>query len=230
VSSFPNHKRIVFGGTFFTSEIWSCGINMSDAGAVTDDARRNWCTSYLSAVAAHVKTWFQWNTSGFSSQCRLTFCKVNAVGEDGKYLDQESNTWDYPAPLAPGTLAGAAHSWAPPQIALAVSLRTGLRAGRGSVGRVFIPCAQLDTVGSGASPYVSATQALSVATAMKDFIHLLNAVDPDLVKAQVCVVSKSNATHGAKTTDVNAVRIGNAFDTIQTRRNKLRETYQEIAV
>jgi len=225
--AFPNHLRLVWGGTFFTSEIWSMGITLDDTGFATDQARTVFCTDNLEACATAVSTWWASTSSGGSSAAKLTWCKLNAVGEDGKYISQESEIWNYVSPVNAGAFASAVHPWAPAQIALVISLLSDKRAGRGSHGRVFLPCAQFNTDGGVASPFLTSGTPTTIAAGFKDLVNDINAIGgggPD-----VCIVSKSKDGPfvPAMTTKVTRVRVGNAFDTMQSRRNRLRETYAE---
>lgn len=118
------------------------------------------------------------------------------------------------APALAGTGAGAA---LPPQTAICVSLRTALptRAGRG---RFFLPAPIVAESSSGRLASTAQGQVLAAVTGM------LQSMQSDLYP--VVIMHRDDLT----TTLVTSVDVGDVFDTIRRRRDKLVEARVSAAI
>jgi len=153
-----------------------------------------WAGTALIASAAHVET-----------------IKLNEIGLDGKYTQPTTVQYDYPTPLAgTGSLAF------PPQVAMAVTLDTGLRRGRAHQGRFYLPLPAMSVATSG---FISVADQNAAALTIKNF---LTAVQNNVPGVQVGVTSSLGT--GEQNT-VTAFRLGRVMDTIRSRRTSLPEGY-----
>lgn len=219
------HAVLQWGGTLPGSEIWSCSMRMG--GPVTGDGGisfpthsdlAGWLAGYVKDALA---AWMLRNTSFVSSACKMTYAKLNAVDQNGHYLDPTTNVYYWPTPVSG---AGANPPQYPQQCSWAISLATGLQRGPAHRGRFYspMPTPLLDNV----TGLVSTANALSAATSAAQLVVALGDT-PGLDSAfpwKVLVMSKTGAT-GA-THPVTAVEVGRVIDTQVRRRNALVEGYQ----
>lgn len=221
-----NHYRLTWGGTSWTTEIWSMGLNLiSPVGlplAVMDD----WCTRSIDDAWADVKAW--WGVSGGNGAgqaYKLEWVKLNAIGGDGKQHTNPTVQKAVSPAVTPAAFAPLGGS-ALPQIALALSLGTGLRGKRGVRGRVYLPAAQYTMV-SASSPYIDPSAITGISTKFKNFLTSINdwpGIDGDA--PEVAVVSTVEPVAHV----VTNIRVGNVHDTQRSRRNSIKEVYTETAL
>lgn len=143
----------------------------------------------------------------------LKTIKMNLIGEDGRYVDDDTTLYDFPGQgIVPSPTAKQAM-----QIATVVSLQAAADRGLASKGRFYIPA----PAAGPQSPEMTMAQTdqLAVVTAGRTFINALNAASGDW---QVGLVSNVGA---GREREVTRVRVGRAFDTIRSRRNKVTEEY-----
>lgn len=235
-----DHFLLAWGGSFYTTEQWSCSLRFSKGGLTmpgpTQNDRIAFAADKLDEVATKVKA-YHTGPHGLSHQAWLSYVKFNAINTAGHYASAVSNTYDVtPRGVPTGFMTPGGQAPAlPPQLALAVSLRTGLRSGRGAFGRVFLP-PQVLTLESEA-PYITAAATGAIATHFADFINSLNNWSGlDLGQGpRVSILSRERIPDpdddtplphaDPETTPVTEIRVGNIYDTITRRRNQLREVY-----
>lgn len=167
-------------------------------------------------VPPAIVTAFQtyWGVNGvISSQALLRSIKLNEIGTDGRYVNDDTVEHEFTGTPP----AGPSLPNYPPQIALAVSLRTDAARGRAHAGRFYIPSpsAAMQT-GTGT---ISGSAQSTVSQASKELLDACNAA---LVGWRVAVVSKVGS--GAQR-PVLEVAVGAALDTIRSRRTDLAEAY-----
>lgn len=221
-----NHYRLTWGGTAWSTEIWSMGLNMVQPEPESLPAMSEHCADVIGDVATAVKAW--WGVSGGNgagSVYKLEWVKFNAVGSDGKQHTNPTVQAAVSPTITPSAFSPLGGS-ALPQVALALSMGTGLRGKRGVRGRVYLPPANFTMV-SGSSPYIDPAQISSVATKFKNFLDDLNNWPGfDGTAPEVHVVS----TVAPISHKVTSVRIGNVYDTQRSRRSAIKETYTELAL
>jgi len=199
--------RYVCSGTLFTSEQWSYSmafVNKDDATPGTPPA-----TVPMSIVNA--TNIFFTSTGLISQNVSLDTIKLNQIGTDGKYTEADTVQYDF----SPVT-KGASSTGTAPQVALAITLDTGLRRGRASRGRFYLP-----TPGYQASPTggLSNSQQNAVLASVTTYLTALNAA---MVGYRLGVVSDLGS--GTQHYVTNA-RVGQVLDTIRSRRRSIPENY-----
>lgn len=142
---------------------------------------------------------------------KLSMIKLNLIGTDGRY---ESDSETVLHELVP-PVAGAAGYGTPPQIALAISLRTAKSRGRAHAGRFYIPSGH--TVGSNGQ--ITQLQVDTVVAAATTFLEELAAALPGwrpYVMSNIGTGARNEVTH---------VSVGRVLDTIRSRRRSIPEGY-----
>nr|CRY96819.1 hypothetical protein [uncultured prokaryote] len=153
-----------------------------------------------------------------SSDARLETLKLNEIGTNGRYTSQTTVLYDYPSPIA-----GASGLTPPAQVALAISLVTPIRRGRAARGRFYLPLPGFPVLGSGGG--VTTPGAFSAGhqvAAANAAAALLNDINDAVDGYAVGVTSDIGLGTQQIVTDV---RVGQIYDTIRSRRNKLPENY-----
>jgi hypothetical protein len=148
-----------------------------------------------------------------SNTVALTTLKLNEIGTDGRYVGDETVLYDFDPPIV-----GSAATIYPPQVALAVSLRTAITRGRAHAGRFYMPAPAVPIGGNGK---IQPSTQESLLNTLKTF---LDDVNEAMAPWQVGVTSKIGA--GAQQR-VTHVALGQVFDTIRSRREKFDEAYIE---
>lgn len=177
----------------------------------------------LDAVAAAVRAW--WVNAGAGvgpaaiSSARLTSIKLNRIGPDGRYMDNEAMEHVFTTP-APGTNNGTVAA----QLSLAATLRTAVTRGRGSKGRIYLP-PTFSVQSIGADGRVTASAATVHANSVKALITAVN--NEYLAIGRVGVASDAGA---GRFEHVTHVSVGRVVDTIRSRRSALDEDYQDVTV
>jgi hypothetical protein len=203
------HLYLQWGGKLPGLETWSCGLRMAAAGAFTslDPA------GMLSGVTTAVQNYHTAANTLISSQAKLSFVKLNAINEAGHYIEQST----YESVLA--DLAGGLTptNGVPNQLALAISLTTGVSRGPAHRGRFYLP---LPAMALGSDGLVTTTHRDLVKGTTTTFINALNAVNTNY---DVAVFSRKSgaAAHRVVTGHV----IGRAVDTQRRRRRKVLEAW-----
>lgn len=201
--------RLVALGTTYQTETFAFGVSLIEATLPTPEAPTEVSDEVVAAVSAFFQT-----TGMISASCHLTALKLNLIGTDGKYVNDETVVRELDPPVA-----GSGSNNPPPQNALAITLDTGLRRGRAHAGRFYVPCFSSGLTSSGVLGSAVAGIYATNAGIMLD--NLNDALAP----WQVGVVSDlgSGAQHR-----VTAVRVGQVIDTIRSRRTSLPEGYVSV--
>ena len=178
----------------------------------------------LAAVAADAAAWFALSAvSGgpaFIFAAKLASIKLNRIGTDGRYVDNEAQEHVYTTPIA-GDAGGTNIA---PQLSSVVTLKTAIERGRGSKGRVYlVPSAHITSLGTDGR--LTTTQATAVATGMKNLIDRLNTTYSLVGRVGVA----SNAGAG-RFEHVTHLAVGRVLDTMRSRRASLAEDYQELVI
>ena len=153
--------------------------------------------------------------AGFLQNVRLTGVKLNLIGPDGRYAQDETGEYTLPAPVA-GTMGADA----PAQLSMVITLQSAIARGRGSKGRMYLPPSE-PVVQVSSDGRVSAARALQQAVAVEYLINLLNAHYAGT--GMVGVASDQGAGVFAPVVEV---RCGRVVDTVRSRRSSLDEDYQ----
>jgi len=197
----------IFGPLTAPVEIFSFGMNLMNPIAPAGPANA------IDSYAAAAQAFFGSAGSYIGEQCVLTQVKLAQINPAGTYLA--------PAEVRNVNTTGGANSGPihPPQVAWVVSLnaRTDTRHQKG---RFYLPGPRVAIVG--ATQRTAQTAPGEVASTVQTFLRAINAVDS---ARPVIVASKSGLN-----TIVTSVRVGDVVDTMRTRRDKLRETYSELAL
>lgn len=228
--SWPKHYLLTFGGVFWTDEIWQMGLRLNrqePAGIpVSDSVMKSFAANHLEDAATAISTWWGVANCGASRKAILNWVKFNAIDEQGHYLDQENtNLHTLSSPVTPQSFSPLGTETIP-QAALCLSLRTAASRGPSSHGRIYLPPQQY-VYGTG--PRIDSTARTNILTAFKNFLDDLNnwpGIDPPDAPV-VCVVS--NVGDGSAK-PVTHVMLGDLYDTHQTRRHKIRETYTSLTL
>lgn len=199
-----------YGGEIVVNTLWvqedQASVLGPDVSAQTiaDRVRDAWSTMILTGYGTGGGMQTQ-----FKSAALFTSVDCYAVDSEGKATAQAS------AAFAP-TISGTGGSGLPPQVALVVTLLTGVP-GRSGRGRMFLGnLAYPNALVSGrVAPEVQASVARNIAgflTAVRD--------DP-LAEDDFRPVVVSPTTSTAR--KITSVSVGNVYDTMRSRRNKLVE-------
>lgn len=201
--------RLVGSGTLYSGqEQFSFGLSL-----IRNIPGQNAPTSVPAGVITAFTDLWATNTL-ITTATKLSTIKLNEIGTNGKYLADTTVYHDFLTPL-PGTVA----TNVPPQIALAISLVTARARGRAHAGRFYLPCP-----GIGVS---AVTGVLSVADQNKyrdACVTFLNKINLSVPGFQVGVTSDLGT---GREEEVTAVRVGQAMDTIRSRRSKMPENYSQ---
>lgn len=204
-----NIFRLVMSGTLAGSETFSYGITI-DKTFTTGSAPEEVPVGVLDAVEA-----FHSDANiAIGTQAVLTMVKFNEIDVNGRYASTENTVLHEFDPGIPGTGGNTM----PPQVALAVTLRTAQRRGRASSGRFYIP-----KLGGaiGTDGRLAAAQALQVATVATTFLNDLNTALDGIGRVAVASDIGTGAIN-----PVTHVEVGRVLDTIRSRRRSLDEERQ----
>lgn len=214
------HMLTVIGGSLFTNEQWSISFRSTpNFGDATQDTQ-----AVVATIAEAIRAWFVASIY-IGPAAKLGFVKHNRIGVDGKYVNNTTGEVLY------GNLAAAASTGGhPPQIALALTLETGITRGLANRGRVFMP----NPVGviGGTTGTLTTGVATNHATSLASLFTTLNGLTGF---GTVSVYSRGKAgpvLAGSKSPSfpnpgvarpVTGVSCGLVLDTIRSRRAQLVE-------
>ncbi len=197
------HSRLTLSGTLGPAampvEAWSMNLSYARTAAPTQ--------ALVDEVWTKCVTWFSGTTSGINPLAQLRQVKIALVGTDGKTVGN-------PAVHVGIASGGTNDVHSPPQIALAVSLGTGLR-GSTHRGRFYLP---MPTVISTPDFTIQQNDHDAIETALGTW---LDALQVSFGGAGSLVVASSKGFN----TPVTGIRVGRVLDTIRTRRRSLKESY-----
>jgi hypothetical protein len=210
----PFLRLVVIGGLYDTSAPGVAGETFSfSLSLIPDDdsgTPGTVPTTVPAALITALSTFFT-ESGMISSNAIIRTVKLNLIGVDGRYENQETVLDELEDPIQ-----GTSSERPAPQVALVVSLGTDFTRGRAHAGRFYLPTPgfALSTAG-----VITEGQQAQVAQAAWAFIE-------DIVTAvpgwRVGVVSDLGA---GTERPVTHVRVGRVYDTIRSRRRSLDEAY-----
>lgn len=228
------HYLLTMGGTLGASEEWSIGFRTSAAFSTqTQEEEAAMLPVLAPKLAAHFANADNVAMpSPVSSAAALGWVKYNRVDTQGRYVRQTTNVFDLPTP---GRSPHAVRY--PNQIALALTLHTGVNRGLAARGRVFLPSPKYP-IGTTDNTLTSESTAAAAAwgKGLLDIINLQAGI------GVVCVYSKGRMltpgvkgqtlpTYGPGTRNiVERVSVGSVLDTMRSRRTSLTEvrTFEDV--
>ena len=200
--------RVVFSGTLYFTEEFSFGLSLVRIAPGTDDPPTVVPQGIIDAVTD------LWADQVICGAAALTTIKVNEIGTNGRYTQDETVEYEFDPPIA----GGSSSVYTPPQIAYCVSLATASRRGPAHAGRFYLPVPSRPIGNSG---MLSDTERARYQTAVDTF---LGEVYQSVIGYGIGVVSKIGA--GAQRRVTHA-RYGRVLDTIRSRRESLDESYTD---
>lgn len=201
-----NLFRLVMSGTHFETETFSYGLTFAKEFS-SEPAPATVPTGIVDAVVKfHTATF-----AGISARSVLDTIKFNEIGTDGRYASASDTVMTEFEEGHPGAITPTM----PPQVALAITLRTAKRRGRAHAGRFYIPWGGGSLTADGRLN--TATQT-NVAATVTTFLNELNTAAAGLGRLAVA----SNVGVGAIEYVTNC-EVGAVLDTIRTRRKSLDE-------
>ena len=209
MTAFQPHYRLAFGGSLFTTEGWACRLNITSAGTLMDNAAAD---TAFPALWAAVADWVTNPLSCLSSVTKLDYVKFNEINALGHYArPSDVRVHDFLTP--PSGTGGDAHAGAfyPPQVAVCVSLLTAVPRGKAHRGRMYTPA-----LAAQFNPFTGQiAEANGMGTAATSFLNAINAAVPGHGVSIISTTGQSN--------HVVRVSMGQAFDTMRTRRKNISE-------
>jgi len=218
------HILAQWGGTLPGGEVWSNSVRLvtDQKGDAVQMPPLSTIKAWLDGPAKDAVAKFHAEPgTGIHAAAKLTFMKLNPIGQDGHYL--EPTTLEYA--FAPPVNGGSSAVLHPNQCTLVVSTRTALERGHAHAGRFYLPlCAKSLETQSGA---ISPGEAMLVATAAATFLsELHDQPGPDLLGPEDFHVAVMSSVGQGFTNRITHVRVGCVIDTQRRRRNDLSENYQ----
>lgn len=218
------HLRISFGGTIgdtSVGEIWSNTIRYVLAGQAAPSA--NTLQTVADNVAAPLSAWFSSAAALISSVANLTYVKATWVLDTGKQRDSNTAQHEY---AAPGPTGG--HSFNPIwEQSYVITLRSGLKRGRGHAGRIYPPLSGNGP--TGVTPYCSAADATGMAHAFalgmtQIATAISNVVEPGGPTGGFAVVSPGSRNAGTLPLYqyIQTVVVDRVADIMHSRTNRVK--------
>jgi len=212
------HVRFQMGGeldplgTGAWNEVWQCTINGNGVGDPPEDA-------WLASRGPAVKTWFTDTLQQMSFRSRISWCKLNVIGADGKYTDPA-----HPHTIAftPGVGYNSTSSVRPSFVALCLSWTTANLRGPEHTGRIYVPTGVASN--SFGTDNISTADQSAMVTSGLALLTILNTTVSGWQFNPV-IASKVDASN----TTITGVRVGNIYDIQRRRKNKQAETYLAAA-
>lgn len=235
------HIRLVFGGAFFGTEQWQAGLHLS-AGGMDAAALSTFCETHINDVRDDIKAWAIKPAAGLSSAASLEWVKMNGIGEDNLYSDPDHvhQALVLPGVVNPGS-PNSPTDFCAPQLALCVSLRSGIAGSRASHGRVFLPVQGYQPDFTGHLPANVCNEVAQTFVTLLAAINNWPGVDPPSAP-HVCLVTPDSPARAAENgrparpfraarlLPVTAVWVGNVLDTQRRRRKDIGETYTKVTL
>lgn len=205
----------LIGGMYNGAEEWSTGFFMGAPDADANDPTE----AGAQAVADAWATFFHGGPARISNRWYTESVKLSIMKQDGKTDLGAIVRHDYTdKPYGAATVIGF-----PPQITLAATLQAGTGKGLAGKGRMYIPGTALSLDETG---HADSAQVGELATAMAAFLTACSSS----IELPASVINASQGRKnlidgGPVSRAVDAVRVGNVFDTQRRRRNGLAEQY-----
>ena len=201
-----NIFRLVMSGTLYGTETFSYGLTFAKE-FTTGSAPPTVPSAIVDAVVAfHTSA-----DSGISNAAVLKTIKFNEIGTNGRYASESATVMEE---FETGR-AGSRGAVMPPQVALAITLRTAKRRGRAHAGRFYIPFGGGNLSLEGAL-YPAEQQ--KIVAAVTKFLRDLNTAAAGIGRLAVA----SDIGVGAIET-ITHCEVGRVLDTLRTRRKSIDE-------
>jgi hypothetical protein len=172
VDTYP-HMALVWGGTLGTpaQEEWSCSMKlMYFSGGVPTTVPYDDQEPLLNIYQPLLVTWFTAAATKINAGAKMTFAKLNSIGEDGKYVYPNTTVMDFTGPTG---ASSTAVDW---RQSLAITMRGESQRGKASTGRFYPPLVALNPE-IASNPYVSVTEATAYMGTAKTLLDSINAAD-----------------------------------------------------
>lgn len=204
------HFYLQWGGKLPGGEEWSCGLRMGPVGGTLPPPS----DALVAAAKTVVQAYHTAAGTGISPRALLSFVKLNQIDVNGHYVEDVTRESIVADVAGGGIVANTPAN----QIALAISLTTGVSRGPAHRGRFYLP---LPSYLLDANGVFAAANAAAVSGTTDTFVSGLNGLSPNLA---VAVFSRKSgaATHR----NVTGNQVGVVYDTQRRRRRKLAENYQ----
>lgn len=210
--AYTPHARLVWGGVFTTGptvwENWSCTLSCAvpgNLGTVKDPTTQQVDDAWAAIQAFHGRA-----TSHQASIVRLSYMKLNAINELGKYALDTTHERALATPVGGmDTYQGLPYS-----TALRVTLDDGTR-NRRNKGGFYLPMVGQDCAADGR---FAGTVASDVAASVDTLLTALEATG----------LVPSIASKYGNLERIERIRVGTAPDTIRRRDNDRPEEYSEL--
>ena len=223
----PPHYKVIFSGVVgdpsAPAEIWSFGL------ALGGNPEADLTKAQMLTMANNCSSAFGNLTAGIQSNTVLTRIRVVRIRNDGLYARDTDGSYMKADLLSP-TQAGTQAVAVPPQVALAISLRSTFPGPLGR-GRFYLPGPLVGTLDS--SGRLSTTVRTGHLNRAVTFLNAVNtsslALNPAL---RVSIASAGSASQGipAGMRNVTSVAVGRVLDTQRRRRNDLLEEHAAAAL
>lgn len=202
--------RLAVIGTGYGDEMWTWTLSLIDPGGPWEAP-----TEVPAGIVSAVQTFHQ--STLISKAAKLQSIKLNLIGEDGRYVDQDDTVvHDFPTPIAGGGNFNTAAF-----MTTAVTLDTEARRGYASKGRFYPPYIAMPTEDNGQVPVASAQSLADQAATM------INSINGDPFG---WVVGVTSSVGGGAQRRVTGVRVGRVQDVQRRRKNRLLEAHVDSTV
>lgn len=223
--AYEPHIKLTMSGTFDNGsggaavEIFSMSMAFANLGGALPSAAQ--LEALIGPVASGCEQWFSAAATGIAVNCTLTQVKLAPIAATGKYLGD--------AALETMSTNGGVNNDGPfpSEVSYAISLRTAVRGPKGR-GRFYVPGPTLPVTGGWRIDPTAVQSAANEAEAQFFNVATAGSVakafttgSPDPDDPYNLVVASKVAGNVLVTT----VEVGDVYDTIRRRRNKLRENY-----
>lgn len=201
-----NLFRLVMSGTHFQTETFSYGLTFAKEFTSSPAP-----TTVPSAIVDAVVAFHTAVNAGISNRSVLEVIKFNEIGTDGRYASESETVMEEFETGHPGAITASL----PPQVALAVTLRTAKRRGRAHAGRFYLPFGSGSIQPDGRVPVSTQT---NVAAEVTTFLNALNTAAEGIGRLAVASDIGTGAIEY-----ITHCEVGGVLDTIRTRRKSLDE-------
>lgn len=215
---------LTWGGTIGDSglDTWQCGVHLAlGSGAGGDGPGLPDVSELTTLLNGAIATWHGNAQVATSSYCFLSWARAASLDPDGHYTAE-------PVVAQRTKLGGGAASvlQSAPQVALCVTLSSGLTLGHANHGRFYSPWNEAQLDGDGKIPTANLPAILTAAQAL---VNGINTWSHSALSAG-CAIYVLSKIAGGTSRRVAQVRIGSVKDTQQRRRRQLDETYVTASI
>lgn len=219
----PFHRLVIIGKLY--DDIFNMTLSMIPVGGATLPAVTD---SLLLSTLQGVQTWWpkvpqasMGGGCGITSSAIASSVKLNRIGTNGLYMDNEGKELAFEPTVPGGGAAGLV-----PQLSLVATLRGPNERSRAGKGRMFVP--PTTGVGSGLDTHgnVPGSVAKNHAYGITSLLAILN--DVYLTAGVPAVAGIASAVGAGAFQGVAKVTVGRVVDTMRSRRNKDTEKPEEV--